>query len=175
MNGAIFYATSYGSTADYANWIAEATGLPAFDINKHYSAIKDFDFLVLGSPVIYHKLLFRKWVQRNQAAMASKPVILFTVSGAPAGAKLDGWIADSLPPRLIRRMHHVALRGRQKPGELTLYDRMMLIIGRLKNPDRQAGREELYGFDFMDRDSIGPVVDLIEELQHEDRSQAATA
>jgi len=30
MNGAIFYSTKYGSTAQYAQWISEATGPPAF-------------------------------------------------------------------------------------------------------------------------------------------------
>ena len=28
MKGAIFYSTKYGSTAEYAGWIGEATGLP---------------------------------------------------------------------------------------------------------------------------------------------------
>lgn len=32
MNGAIFFASKYGSTAQYAEWIAEATDLPMFDV-----------------------------------------------------------------------------------------------------------------------------------------------
>ena len=139
MNGAIFYATRYGSTGDYARWIAQATGLPTHDINAGDADPADFRFLVLGSPVIYHKLLFSKWVARHRDAIASKPVILFTVSGAPAGAKLDGWIADSLPQDLIRRMHHVALLGRQDPNELTWIDRIMLIIGGQKTATDRRG------------------------------------
>ncbi|WP_306025388.1 flavodoxin domain-containing protein [Oceaniradius stylonematis] len=165
MKGAIFYATRYGSTGQYARWIAEATGLDAYDIDAGGASIGDFDFLVLGSPVIYHKLMFWKWVRRHLDTIAKKPVIVFTVSGVSAGEKLDGWIAESLPQDLIDRMHHVALRGRQDPRELTRYDRMMLIIGSLMNRDRQAAREELHGFDFMDKDSIGPVVALVERLK----------
>lgn len=165
MKGAIFYATRYGSTSQYAQWIAEATGLHAYNIEANAASIADFDFLVLGSPVIYHKLMFWKWVRRHLDAIAEKPVIVFTVSGVSAGEKLDGWIADSLPQSLIDHMHHVALRGRQDPRELSRYDRMMLIIGSLMNRDRQAAREELHGFDFMERESIGPVVELVERFK----------
>jgi len=165
MKGAIFYATRYGSTGQYARWIAVATGLDAYDIDANEAAIEDYDFLVLGSPVVYHKLLFWKWVRRHFGTIAEKPVILFTVSGVSAGEKLDGWIADSLPQSLIDRMHHVALRGRQDPKELTRFDRMMLIIGSAMNRDRQAAREELHGFDFMDKESIGPVIALVERFK----------
>ena len=164
MGGAIFFASRYGSTAQYARWIGEATGLPLFDVHDRTADPARYDFLVLGCPVIYYKLIFRKWVRRNLARLEGKPIILFTVSGAPAGAKLDGWIADSLPADLIARMHHVALRGRQNPKELNWFDRIMLIIAGLKNPDREAGKQESQGFDFMDKSSIAPIAALVDEL-----------
>ena len=165
MNGALFYASRYGSTAQYAQWISEATGLPTFDVNKGDADPSRFEFVVIGAPVIYHRLMIRKWVKQKKAILETRPVIMFTVSGAPAGSKLDGWIAKSLPQALIRRMNHVALRGRQDPKDLSRFDRLMLIIGGLMNPDRVAGREELHGFDFMDQSSIGPVVALIRKNQ----------
>ena len=115
--------------------------------------------------MIYHRLPIARWLRRNAAAIDSKPVIFFTVSGAPAGAKLDGWIAGSLLPGLVARMDHFALLGRQDPNELTRYDRVMLIIGSLMNRDRKAASEELHGFDFMDKDRIAPGLDRIRTLQ----------
>ena len=91
--------------------------------------------------------------------------MFFSVSGAGAGHKLDGWIASSLPAAFVSHATHVALRGRQIPGELNRFDRMMLIIGGLKNRDRKAGKEELHGFDSMDKASIKPIVERIRELQ----------
>lgn len=165
MNGAIFFSSRYGSTAQYANWIGAATALPVFDVNDANADPTHYDFLVLGSPVIYHKLLIHKWVQRNLIRIEATPIIMFTVSGAPAGHKLDGWIAASLPRDFIARMNHVALRGRQNPKELNWYDRIMLIIGGLRNPDPVARREEMEGFDFMDKASIEPVVKLVHQFQ----------
>jgi menaquinone-dependent protoporphyrinogen IX oxidase len=165
MNGAVLYSTRYGSTAQYAEWIAEATSLPVYDLDKSVFRLSEFDFLVLGSPVVYHKVMFHKWVKRHLDDILRRPTVFFSVSGAGAGSKLDGWMEDSLPAVFRSHADHVALRGRQNPKELSRFDRIMLIIGGLKNPDRQAAQEEMHGFDFMDKASIAPVVGKIRELQ----------
>ncbi len=165
MNGAIFFSSKYGSTAQYANWIGETTGLPVFDVKDANADPSKYDFLILGSPVIYYKLTIHKWVKRHLVSIDSKPIIFFSVSGAPAGPKLDGWIADSLPENFISKMNHVALRGRQIPEELTWYDRLMLKIGALTNKDPEARKQEFEGFDFMDKSSIEPILKLVEQFQ----------
>lgn len=165
MKGAIFYSSRYGSTAQYAKWISEATDVPLYDIKNSHIDPSGYDFLVLGFPVIYHKLYQHKWVNRHLKNIAKKPIIVFTVSGAMEGVKLDGWIENSLPQSVITRMKHVALGGRQNPKELNLFDRVMLIIGGLTNRDRAAAKDEIKGFDFMDKSSIQPVVKLVNEFQ----------
>ncbi len=175
MKGAIFFSSRYGGTAQYASWISEATGLQVFNVDDANADPSKFDFLVIGSPVIYHKLLVHRWVASNLKTISDRPTILFSVSGAPAGTKLDGWIANSLPSKLITQMHHVALLGRQNPKELTWWDRIMLIIGGLINPDPVASREEIQGFDYMDKASIKPVVDLVRQLQRKDNASSLNA
>ena len=164
MNGAIFYTTKYGSTAQYARWISEATGLPMFDVAGSSRSPADYDYLVLGSPVMFYKLAIRKWLKANADHIRSKPTILFTVSGAPAGLKLDGWVADSLPNSLVSRMQHVALRGRWRREELSRWHRITLLMGALMNRDPQARKEELEGFDYVDKSGITPIVEMIESL-----------
>ncbi|NJB69860.1 menaquinone-dependent protoporphyrinogen IX oxidase [Saonia flava] len=165
MNGAIFYASKYGSTAEYANWVSEATGLPVFNTKDHNADPAKYDFLIIGSPVIYYKLLIQKWVKRNLSVLEGKPIVFFSVSGAPAGPKLSDWITNSLPKSFISKMYHVALRGRQIPKELTLFDRLMLIIAGMKNPDPVAKKEEMEGFDYMDKSSIAPIIKLVEQFK----------
>ena len=165
MNGAIFYSSKYGSTAQYATWISEATGLPVFNVKDANADPSKYDFLVLGTPIIYYKLHNRKWMIRNWPAIENLPIIFFTVSGAPAGAKLDRWFAQSLPEYITSKLKYVALRGRQKPEELSLYDRLMLKIGAMNNKDPQARKEELEGFDYMDKSSIEPIIRLVEQFQ----------
>ena len=51
MNGAIFFSSKYGGTAQYANWISERTGLPVFDTKDANADPVQYDFLVLSSPI----------------------------------------------------------------------------------------------------------------------------
>jgi len=101
----------------------------------------------------------------NLAIIETKSIIFFTVSGAGAGPKLDDWFANSIPKQLISKTKHIALRGRQIPKELTWYDRLMLIIAAMKNPDPIARKEELHGFDYMDKSSIEPIIELVEHYR----------
>lgn len=165
MKGAILYATKYGSTAQYAEWIGEATGLPVLNVSKGDVNPDAYDFLILATPVIYYKLLITDWVQRNLSKLEGKPIVMVTVSGAPPGSKLDAWLGDSLPADFVANAKHVALRGRQTPAELTWFDRAMLIIAAWRNPDPVASEEELKGFDYMDKDSIAPAVVLANEFK----------
>jgi len=165
MTGAIFYASKYGSTEQYAHWIADEVNIPVFDVDRDSVEPSDYDFAVIAAPVIYHKLMFHKWARRHAADLLNRPTFLVSVSGAGPGAKLDGWIAASLPPDLVAHAEHFALRGRQNPRDLNLYDRVMLQIGGLMNRDPQARRDEMKGFDYMDKASVAPVIERIGHLQ----------
>ncbi len=165
MNGAIFYSSRYGSTAQYANWIGEATGLPVIDVQDASADPSKYDFLILGSAVIFYRLIFRKWVKANLADLKGRSKILFTVSGAGASPKLDRWVAASLHADLLSEMEHVALRGRMDPKKLNWSLRQIMRIGALLNPDPQASKEERGGFDYVDKSSIEPILNLVERFQ----------
>ncbi len=162
MNGAIFYSGRYGSTAQYSKWISDATGLPAFSIDDPAGDPSQYDFLILGSSIVFYRATIRRWVRQHSPALADTPIVLFTVSGAPAGAKLDGWVAESLPPELVARMDHVALRGRLNHDDVSWWLKLILKAGALLNRDRAAAEEERHGFDHMDESSIRPVVELVD-------------
>ncbi len=165
MKGAIFFSGKYGSTEQYALWIGKATGLPVFDIKDFNADISKYDFLILGSSVIFYKLTIRKWVKENFVNIESKSKFLFSVSGAEAGPKLDKWVANSLPETLLSKMDHVALRGRMDHSKLSWGLRQIMRIGALLNPDPQASKDERGGFDYMDKSSITPIVKMIKQYQ----------
>ena len=165
MKGAIFFSGKYGSTEQYSKWISETTGLPIFDIKDPSANPSKYDFLVLGSSVMFFKLTNRKWVNRNFPVIKTKPVILFTVSGAGPGPKLEEWIAGCLPQELISKMKHVGLRGRADHSKFSWGLRLIMWMGSMFNPDPEASRDERYGFDYMDKESIAPIVEMIRQMQ----------
>ncbi|MGI9325862.1 MAG: hypothetical protein ACR2PZ_11630 [Pseudomonadales bacterium] len=59
MNGAIFFSSQYGSTAQYVAWIGEAADLPVFDVKDG-----------IGDPSDY------QYFKREAEKMGSKCVIL---------------------------------------------------------------------------------------------------
>ena len=158
MTGAVFYDSKYGATAAYARWIGAATGLPVFTTADPAADPDRFDVIVLGSPVYFYKVLLRSWIKLHLRCLTSRPVVFFTVSGAPAGAKLDGWISDSLPPAFVRHARRFALPGRIDRASLSWFDRLMLDWDARRNPDPAEAQQERDGFDGVDRAAIAPVV-----------------
>lgn len=167
MNGAIFFSGTYGSTEQYANWIGEATGLPVFDIRDDRADPSKYEFLILGSSIIYLRLSIRKWIRANLGKLNGRSKVLFSVSGAGASAKLNGWVTASLPANLLSEIKHVALRGRLDHSKLNWRVRGILWVGSLFNPDPQARKEERGGFDYVDKESIAPILKLVEQFRHE--------
>ncbi len=93
MDGAVLYATKYGSTAEYANWIGQATGLPVFDVGKEDVDPNEFDFLILATPVIYYKLLITDWV-RCICHHTDGPFHLPRSDGRSSCVRTLPWICD---------------------------------------------------------------------------------
>ena len=165
MNGAIFFSGKYGSTELYSKWISEATGLPIFDIKDAHADPSKFDFLILGSSILYFKLSNRKWVKENLSTLKSRSKILFSVSGAGPSNKLNRWVSNSLPSELLSQVEHVALRGMLDHSKVSWWVRLLLWIGSLFNPTPTARKDERYGFDYMDKSSIEPIVKLVRQFQ----------
>ena len=52
MKGIIIYKSNYGSTEQYAKWLAESTGFAAMEVkNVKDRDIKNSDAIVIGCPV----------------------------------------------------------------------------------------------------------------------------
>ena len=165
MKGAIFYSGKYGSTEQYSYWIAEATDLPVFHINDPNADPTQYDYVILGSSIIYFKLSIRHWVKSHLSELEDRTKILFSVSGAGPSDKLNRWVNKSLPQRFLSRIHHFALRGKLDHSKVSWWVKFMLWMGALFNPNPEASKDERYGFDYMDQSSIDPIVILIKSLQ----------
>lgn len=168
MNGAIFFSGKYGSTEQYAHWISEATGLPVFDIKDPTADPSKYELLILGSSILYFKLSIRKWVKANLSKLNGRSKILFSVSGAGPSPKLNRWVTNSLPSGLLSQMEHMVLGGRLDHSKISWWIRLMLWMGSLINPDPEARKEERFGFDHVDKDSITPIIEMVRQFEHKE-------
>lgn len=158
MKAVIYYSGKYGSTRQYAEWLQQQTGFPAFDVREPYPDPAGFDLLVLGSSIFVGTPTLKKWLFRNWEAIRHKPALLFTVSGTePGHPNLITWLNMHLSPEMLAHLKYVPLRGRMDPLALPWWVRVMLRLAGHMTADPEEAKRMSEGFDYMDRDSLEPI------------------
>lgn len=88
MNTVVLYQSRYGSTKQYAKWIAEALGADIFPADA-FPAEKfaEYDTVIFGAPVFGGAVLGIAGVENNLAVLQNKQLIIFTVGLTSPEAK----------------------------------------------------------------------------------------
>lgn len=165
MKGIILYKTQYGSTEEYASWLAEATGLEHLPLAKApVERLKGCDFLVIGSLVKIGRYRAASWIKRNWSWLQEKKVFIFSVSGTAAGSpELKEIMEDSLPEEICGQVTYFALPGRIDPQRLKGMDRfIMRMVTRMeKDPAKKA--EAAAGYDKVNRAALMPLTEAVKQ------------
>lgn len=164
MRGAVLYMGKYGSTSQYADWIAEATAFEAINLYQApHCDITPYSHLVLGSSVHCGRLRIGGWLRRHWPELAERQPVLFTVSGLPPESPLlKAMLQASLGPGLLARMPCFSLPGRLIHSELKALDRWLLTCeDRLglrlgAHPGHYLGRSG--DFNHVSRGRISPLL-----------------
>ena len=129
MNGVVIYQSTYGSTKQYADWIAQETGFPLYESRDPNIPWADAEAVVIGCPIVANRPTLSGWIARNQGKMAGKSVYLFTTSGAdPKDAQVEAWIRSGLPENMRETIRCFPLAGRFKYADLSGAHKAMIWI-----------------------------------------------
>lgn len=162
--GAILFMGKFGATRQYAEWIAEATKLPLFDLDKEQPDLSKYDFYILGSSIYIGRLYLRDWLKEHWEIVMKKQALLFSVSGSPAGhPDLEEALKVSLTPEMRKKLDYVPLRGRLILQELPWYLRLMLKFASRLQKEEEAAHRMRYGFDYVERRNIEPILEWAKE------------
>ena len=172
MRAAICYYSYYGSTKQYAEWIAQATNLPLVDIKRDKIDFDAFDVLIIGSPIYYYKLAAEEWLERHEERLQDKTIIIFSVAVAPEGEKPEEWTEERLPEIFKSEVELFYLRGKQVPKDMSIKHRLAIITAEMLNMDAEARKDEMKGLSYMDKKTIKPIVEHIKELEIQSRKDA---
>ncbi|WP_188930648.1 flavodoxin domain-containing protein [Puia dinghuensis] len=115
MNGVLIYKSRYGTTQQYTEWIGKALDLRLHDPDGvSQQELAAYDFLVIGTPVYFDKMLMRDWLYQHKAFLQQKQVFLFVVCLASPyeRAKQDQIINNNVPEGLIDPEHIFFLPGK---------------------------------------------------------------
>jgi flavodoxin len=169
-NVLVAYTSKYGSTKQYAEWIAEGAGTIAKQAAEVTEAdITGSDIVLCGGYLRVGKIRGREFLIRHWPALQGKKVALFTVSGAPrTSSEQKTWFEANIPAEIRAHVQHFPLQGRAM--NLDLLDRTILWFPktalRLKcffrpTPENKAATNSFKLFDGVKREYIEPILAFV--------------
>lgn len=177
MNCLVTYASKYGSTKCYAQWIAEALRCDILEARQvDGPTLAKYDVVIHGGGLYAGGLNGLKTITKHFDILTGKTIVLFSCGLADPEdpenvAHIESGIAKSLTPEMARQIRQFHFRGGIDYGKLGPVHKAMMAM--LRQIMVKKGRENLrdedrlmldtYGtvVDFTNRDSIAPLVDYV--------------
>ncbi len=148
MKGIILYKTQYGTTAQYAQWLSEDTGLKAIPLCEAVpEEVKACDLIVIGSHIKIGQIQAADWIKTHWNWLKDKALILFSVSGSYANKKQQREALEiSLPEDMIGEFTYFSLPGKLDKKKLNFWDRIIVFLGSKTIPDEEAKERMKHGW-----------------------------
>lgn len=164
----ILYHSKYGSTRQYAEWLADSLNAPIYaakDVTA--DTVCDASTVIIGGNLYAGTCTAEKIIAKLGDSLNGKRILIFTVGLAdPAETEYFTPIADRIRaalPEAVRdgaRIFH--LRGHMKPDRLGFFDRLMLNVGKMIFSITQPDNENLDAMtraaDYVNRDALAPIL-----------------
>lgn len=162
----VVYESKYGSTKQYAEWIATEIGAEL----KHISDVSvtdlaRFERVIIGGYLHMGKIIGVKFLCDEWNVLQNKNVILFTVSGAGPGPAEEKFYTDNIPAHIREKIAHFGLLGRAM--DLDLKDRLLVAVPQSmlylkylfnRTPENKAAYEGFKPFDGVKKENLDPLL-----------------
>lgn len=172
---AVIYKTKYGSTEKYARWIAEETGADLYKSSQITPAqMETYDVIVYGGGLYAVNMLGISLIKNNFQKIKDKKLVIFSVGISPETQEALASVKDkNFTPEMQASIYFFHLRGALNYDKMSPKHRFMMhmvksMIEKKKPEERDEDSKnilETYGrpVDFVDRESIGPIVRCIKD------------
>ncbi len=163
----IAYQSKYGSTKQYAEWIQEDTQGDMVNIeNDDKPDLARYDIVIIGGSVRTGNIVIAPFIKEHWSVIKEKKVILFTTSGTPPQhPKIQSIYEKSLPEEIRKEIKYFPLHGRISGKDLTLFDRFLIMIGKVMEQDETLKKDMGKDFDGVHRENLLPLLEYLEEVK----------
>lgn len=171
---AVVYKSKYGSTKNYANWIAEEVDATLYESSDfRANEISKYDTVIYGGGLYASGIAGISVITKNYELLKDKNLIVFTVGLASTKEKevFIPIIDKNFTKEMQGHIKFFHLRGGIEYNKLGLIHKaMMAMLKKMitkKEPgsltDEDKGLLATYGkkVDFTDKDSISPIIAAI--------------
>ena len=176
----VTYASKYGTTKRYAQWIAEDLACDLRDSREvNAELLKSYDILIHGGGLYAGGLSGIQTIVKNYDAISNKRIILFSCGLADPEdpenvAHIEAGLEKVLTPEMREKIRQFHLRGGIDYSRLGLtHKAMMALLRRVmlkKGYDNLRSEDQMmldtYGgtVDFTNRESLAPLLNYVRSL-----------
>src|SRR3989344_207432 len=163
----IAYASRYGSTKQYANWLGESLGADVFPVEDiDPKQLENYDTVIVGGWVRIGKIMCADFVLHNWAVLKDKKVCIFSVSATkPTEDIIQEFYEKNFPGEIREKVTFFPLWGRFT--ELNFIDSFLTLVPKtafyikLFLAPSQKNRSVYQGltekFDHVERSALEPI------------------
>jgi menaquinone-dependent protoporphyrinogen IX oxidase len=163
----IAYQSKYGSTKQYAEWIHQESNGDLVNIEDgDIPDLAKFDIIIIGGSVRVGNIVIASFIKDHWSAIKDKRVILFTTSGTPPRhPKIQSIYEKSLPQEIRNEIKYFPLHGRISRENLTLWDKFLVVIGKIMEQDQTLKNDMGKDFDGVQRENLLPLFEYLKEVR----------
>ena len=171
-NIAVIYKSKYGTTKQYAEWIAEELDASLFEASSiKSSSMRTYDVVIYGGGLYAGGIIGVKHIIKSQC----KSLIVFTVGVAdPAVSDYSEILAKNFTQELLSKIKIFHFRGGINYPKLGFIHKTMMAVVKKslekKNESERTDEDrallETYGteIDFSDKSTIMPLIESVRAL-----------
>lgn len=149
----ILYKTKYGSTKQYAKWIAEQVNAELSDVESfNVNSLDDYDTIIIGSPTYMGQIQMKDFLEQNWDILKNKNIFLFNVGMFPWESPESKKSFEMIPEHIRYKIGLSKLPGRLDTSNLNLFEKLIAKTTKAKSEDK------------VSRDNITPIVKWVKEL-----------
>ncbi len=166
---AIIYTSKYGSTEQYAKWIADETGGDLY-VAKNCKAknLDDYDNIVYGGAIHAGGILGIDFIKKNISAFKEKRIIVFAVGLNVSSPETQEECREINFVKKIKDLPCYFLPGAYDPEHLSKMDKVIMgaVKKMISDPKADENQKKLLdaienGADYKDKNAIKAIVDAI--------------
>ena len=149
----VLYKTKYGSTEQYAKWIAEEVNADLSDVESfNANSLDDYDTIIIGSPTYMGQIKMKDFLEQNWEILKNKNIYLFNVGMFPWEHPDSKKSFEMIPEYIRDKIGFSKLPGRLDTNKLKISEKLIVKITKAKPEDN------------VSRDNIAPIVKWVKEL-----------
>ena len=175
MNAIVIYKSKYGSTKDYAGWIAEELCCDAVDVrNIKAEELLKYDTIVYGGGLYAEMIAGIHFITKNFDKITDKKIAIFTTGLTPLDCREyyeDYVLPKNFKPHMLEKIKVFNFMGKMIADELSFPDKTAIkalkkIMSGKENPtdmERMLIKLCDENADYTDRKYITELVNYIKD------------